>query len=137
MELEIDTCIDLSSQNNVTFVIENPTDSDIWINPLYLTFYFGVYSEDGNIISRKTTRPLNGLESEYVKVEKKSKKELNWRADFFDNYQLELNKKYYLECGYEPPHLRRKDKRKLNEQNIILSENRFDGKSKLFRICEI
>ncbi|WP_320556846.1 hypothetical protein [Winogradskyella aquimaris] len=137
MELEIETCIDTSSQNNVTFIIENLTDSDIWINPLYLTFSFGIYSEDGNIVSRKTTRHLSGLKSEYLKVDKKSKKELKWTADFFDNYQFELNKEYYLECGYEPPYLRRKEKRKLKESNIFLSENRFDGKSNLFRICKI
>ena len=137
MELELQTCIDVSNQNIVTFIIDNPTDSDIWINPQYLTFYFGIYSNDGNLISRKTTRHLNGLESEYVKVEKKSKKELEWIADFFDNYHFETNKEYYLECGYEPPHLRRKEIKKLKESNIVLSENQFDGKSNLFRICKI
>ena len=132
----METCIDLSSQNNLTFIIENPTDADVWINPLYLTFNFGIYSEDGKIVARKSTRHLKGLASEYVKIEKKSKKEFKWLADFFDNYQLEINKMYYLKCGYEPPHLRRKDKRKLNEQNIRLSDNRFDGKSNLFRMCK-
>lgn len=136
MELKVETCIDISSQNKVTFIVENPTNSDVWINPSYLNFYFGIYSEDGNMISKKTTRHLNGLKSQHIKVEKKSKKELEWNADFFDNYQFELNKKYYLECGYEP-HMGRKEKRKLHKQNIVLSENRFNGKSNIFWVCKI
>ena len=121
----------------MTFVIENLTDSDIWIDPLYLTFYFEVYSVNGNKISRKTSRHLDALESDFRKVEKKSNKELEWNTDFFDNFQFELNEEYYLKCGYEPPILRGKDKRVLKTQNIELLENRFEGKSNMFRICKI
>jgi len=137
MELVIQKCIDASSRDTVTFIIENPTDSDIWIKPDYLTFYFGVCASNGEIISRKTTRHLNRIGSNFFKIGKKSKKELKWTTDFFDNYQFELNKEYYVECGYEPPHLTRKEKREIKESNINLPENQFSGKSNLFRICKI
>ncbi|MDT0606850.1 hypothetical protein [Croceitalea rosinachiae] len=140
MSIEIDSCVNASSRNYVSFIIENPTDSDLWIQTYFLTFYRGVYSQDGKMVSRKSTRHSNILdigEEEYTKIDKNSTRIIKWKADFFENLQFELNKEYYLECGYQPPHLGRKEKRKLKKLNIELLENQFNGKSDLFRICKL
>lgn len=138
MTLEVEPCVNASTENRVNFIIENQTDADYWIKPNFLTFSFRVYSKDGDTISRKTTKHLNQVSnSEYIKVGKNSKVEIEWVSDFFENYQFTLNEKYYLVSGYELTHLTRKEKKKFLKSGLRLAPYKFSGKSNLFEVCDL
>ncbi len=138
MSLEIDSCIDETEINKVFFIIENATDSDYWLKANHLTFYLGVYSNNGQMVSRKTTRHINPIEAtDYIKVDKKSKIKLEWRTDLFDNLRFDSNQKYYLESGYELTHLTRDEKKKFTRSGLKLAQQKFSGRSNLFEVCKI
>ena len=140
MSIEIDTCINASSSNYVSFIIENPTDSDLWIRTYFLVLYRGVYSLNGKMVSRKTTRHSNVEdigEEQYTKIDKNSTRTIKWMANFFENTQFELNKEYYIETGYEYSHLTRKEKNKFPKSGLKLAQKRFNGKSNVFKICKL
>ncbi len=137
MTLEVEPCVNASTENRVTFIIENQSETDYWIKPYFLTFSFGVYSKNGDTISRKTTKHLNQVSSsEYIKVGRSSKVEIEWFSGLFENFQFAPNESYFIESGYVLTHLNRKEKKKLTKSGIKLARQKFSGKSNLFKICE-
>jgi hypothetical protein len=103
-----------------------------------LPFYFGIYSSNGDVVQRKTTRHLNAIgNNEYTKIDKNSKVTVEWLADFFDNYDFKLNQDYYIDTSYEYSHLTRDEKRKSRNPNFKLIQSKIDTRSNKFKICKL
>ncbi len=138
IKIRIDTCIDARLKNKVDFIIENNNDFDCWIKTEFLLFYFGIYSFNGDLVQRKTTRHLNEIgKNEYMKIGKKSKVTIEWSADFFDNYDFKPNEKYYIATSYEYSHLTKDEKKKFKNSDFKLIQSRIDAKSNNFRIFKL
>lgn len=138
ISIKVDTCIDARYSNNVSYIIENHGNSDLWIKTEYLNMYFGVYSSSGEMVQRKTTRHNNEINvDEYTKIEKNSQVVVTWKADFFDNIKFELGQEYYIEAGYEYLHPNRDEKKRSRRSDFVLIQSRIDAKSNRFRICAL
>jgi hypothetical protein len=138
IKIVIDTCIDARLQNKVEFVIENHSTYDYWIKNEFLPFYFSIYTPDGELVGRKTTRHLNSIgNTEYTKIDKNSRVIVHWVADFFDNYDFQINKKYYIKTCYEYPFLTREEKKKSKNSDFKLIQSKNYAKSNIFRICRL
>lgn len=138
INITIDTCIDARFKNKVSFVIENRNSIDYWIKTEFLTYYFQVFDTNGESIGRKTTRHLNLIgNNEYTKIEKSTIVTIDWLADFFDNYDFQINQEYYLVTSYEYPYLTRDEKKKNKKNDFKLVQSKIEAKSNRFRICKL
>jgi hypothetical protein len=136
ISITIDTCVDARFKNRVSFVIENRNSIDYWIKTELLTYYFQVIDINGQSIGIKTTRHLNLIgNNEYTKIEKSTKVTIEWLADFFDNYDFQINHEYYIVASYEYPNLTRDEKKKSKKTDFKLVQSKIEAKSNRFRIC--
>lgn len=136
INLSLDSCIYLNGENPVVFVLTNEDSVDCWVKTEHLPIYFGIYSEDEEIVSRKTSQQNDRLnQGEYTKIEGNSTVKIMWNLNF-ENYNLVKNQKYFIQTSYEYNHLTREEKKRVKKTDFKLIQSRINAKSGLFSACK-
>ncbi len=138
IKIKVDSCVDANATNRVQFLIENKNNFECVIKTNFLPFYFGIYSLNGEMVPKKSSRHLNNVgNDEYIKIGKNSSESISWLADFWDNFEFKLNQEYYIATTYEYSHLTKDEKKKFKKSDIKLVQSKNNGQSNNFRICEL